>query len=100
MKPEQLQAFAELVERQQMARLKANDLGCEVNLINAKTSIKPGRKYTKVDIGPSGAYMIVNATGEIFGIKAYGAIHKGHYYGTLDTIAEWNWGEYRAYKIN
>lgn len=42
--------------------------------------------------------MIVNSTGEIYGIKGYGVIHKGHYYGTLDTMNEWNWGTYSAYQ--
>lgn len=57
-------------------------------------TVKPGAKYTKVDVGNSGKYMIVNATGEIFGIKAYGVIHRGHYFGTLDTIGEWDWSGY------
>ncbi len=30
------------------------------------------------------------------GIKAYGVIHRGHRYGTLDTIHEWDWSDYRA----
>ena len=58
--------------------------------------IKPGKKYIKVDVGTSGKYMVVNETGEIFGIKAYGVIHRGHSYGTLDTIEGWNWGAYHA----
>ena len=63
-------------------------------------SIKPGRKYTKVDVGTSGAYMVVNETGEIFGIKAYGVIHRGHQYGTLDTINNFYWGGYTATRKN
>jgi hypothetical protein len=58
----------------------------------------PGPKYTKVDRGPahnmSGMLMVENATGRIFGIKAYGVIHRGHAYGTLDTIADWDWSDY------
>lgn len=63
---------------------------------SAKVNIVPGRKYTKVDIGGSGKYMVVNETGEIFGIKGYGVIHRGYKYGTLDTIAVWDWGGFRA----
>ena len=59
-------------------------------------SVKPGRTYTRVDVGGSGKYMVVDATGEIFGIKAYGVIHRGHAYGTLDTIDAWDWSGYRA----
>jgi hypothetical protein len=41
--------------------------------------------------------MVVNATGEIFGIKAYGVIHRGHRYGTLDTLDSYDWGGYAAH---
>lgn len=58
----------------------------------------PGKVYTKVDVGPnhnmSGKYMVDNATGVIYGIKGYGQVHKGHQYGTLDTIDEWDWSGY------
>lgn len=67
---------------------------------DAQTTIRPGKKYTKVDVGSSGKYMVVNETGEIFGIKAYGVIHFGHFYGTLETIDDYFWGRYDAVKIN
>ena len=67
---------------------------------DAKTTIRPGKKYTKVDVGSSGKYMVVNETGEIFGIKGYGVIHFGHFYGTLETIDDYFWGRYNAVKIN
>jgi hypothetical protein len=95
---EKIKQFAELLEKQQIERLKKDNLGCEANIINVKVSIKEGKKYTKVNIGHSGRYM-VDREGNIFGIKAYGVIHHGHYYGTLDTINQYYWGDYRAYKI-
>ncbi len=61
-------------------------------------NIIPGRKFTKIDVGRAGRYMIDNETGIIYGIKAYGVIHRGHRYGTLDTVDEWNWSRYRAQK--
>lgn len=64
--------------------------------------VVPGKKYTKVDIGPranmSGKYIVENDTGRIYGIKGYGVIHRGHYYGTLDEIDRWNWGGYVGMK--
>lgn len=64
------------------------------------TQVKSGPKYTKVDVGPahnmSGKYMIENSTGIIYGIKGYGVVHKGHCYGTLDTVDEYYWGGYTA----
>lgn len=63
---------------------------------NIKVKVVPGRKYTKVNVGGSGKYMVVNETGEIFGIKAYGVIHRGEIYGMLDTADSYDWGGYRA----
>jgi len=66
-------------------------------------AVRPGKKYTKIDRGPehsmSGFLMIDNETGEIFGIKAYGVVHKGHRYGTLATAGDWYWGEYWPRKL-
>ena len=93
-----LKQFAGLLEKEQIERLRRENLACQANIDNARTSIKPGKKYTKIDVGYSGKYMVVNETGEIFGIKAYGVIHRGHKYGTLDTINDYYWGFYNTVK--
>ena len=85
-------AFAALVETETIQRLHEDQLACQGNIDNAKTHIHEGKKYTRVDIGSSGRFMVENATGNIFGIKGYGVIHKGHFYGTLDETAQWFWG--------
>jgi hypothetical protein len=68
-----------------------------------RVKIVPGPKYTKIDethsSGQAGKFMVDNATGEIFGIKAYGKVHKGHAYGTLDTIDQWDWGGFRPVRL-
>jgi hypothetical protein len=101
---EKLQAFADLIEQQTKERYRADGYNWEGWEQCCKVRIKPGKKYTKVDInsnggdnGYSGKYM-VDAEGNIFGIKAYGVIHRGHHYGTLDTIKEWYWGDYTAHR--
>ena len=48
--------------------------------------------------GWSGKYMVENSTREIFGIKGYGKVHKGHRYGTLETISKFYWGEYTPHR--
>jgi hypothetical protein len=93
---EKIIKFANVLQEQQIERLKIDGLGCQANINNAHTSIKPGNKYTKVDIGTGGRYMVENATGTIFGVKAYGQVHKGHSYGTLETIDSYYWGNYYA----
>jgi len=91
-----LERFAELLEKEHIEYLREHDLGCDANIANARVSIKPGKKYVKVDVGRSGKYMIDGDI--IYGIKAYGVIHRGHCYGTLDTIDQYYWGDYTAVK--
>lgn len=94
-------AFAALLEAQQRERYARDyprtasdaqdiiDRACQV-------TVKGGKKYTKVDVGTSGKYMVEMDSGSIFGIKAYGVIHRGHQYGNLDTIHKWDWSGYTA----
>jgi hypothetical protein len=91
---EKIETFRARVESEQIARLHEQELACEANLNNVKCHVKPGSKYTKVDVGGSGKYMVENSTGNIFGIKAYGFVHRGHFYGTLDTIDDYTWGRF------
>jgi len=90
--PESLKKFAQRFEDETIQKLH-ND-GFLSQDENHRTRVIVGQKYAKVDIGTSGRFMVEMATGNIFGIKAYGVIHKGHFYGTLDTIDEYFWGDY------
>lgn len=94
---EKIEKFAELLEREQLERLHQDKLDCPANIRNVKVDIIKGNKYIKVNLANSGKYMI-DMKGNIFGIKAYGVIHQGHYFGTLDTINDYYWGDYEAYK--
>lgn len=95
---EKLKELCEKITKEQQANLIILKLNCSANMDNVITSYKKGQKYTKVDIGKSGRYMIDNATGEIYGIKAYGVINKRKRFGNLDTIDEYYWGDYWAIK--
>jgi len=90
--------LAALITTEQQAQLIARGLDYTPTMQNAIAHIHRGPKYTRVDVGSSGKYMVENETGRIFGIKAYGVIHRGHYFGTLETIHDYNWGSYRAVK--
>lgn len=98
-KTQQIEQFAKLVQQETFDayRLRFPTGRIEQAEHDSQTTIKPGKKYVKVDIGSSGKFMI-DAEGNIFGIKAYGVIHRGHQYGTLDTTDEWNWGDYTPFK--
>lgn len=93
---EKLAKFAALVEANQK---QAHERKYR-HPFNNPISIKPGAKYDKVDVGGSGKFMVEARTGNIFGIKGYGQVHKGHFYGTLDTIADYFWGEYYPVKLD
>ena len=99
---ETIEDFAALVQDHQKEHFRTQypDTDIEFWKPDYTVTVKPGTKYTKVDVGKSGKYMVVNETGQIFGIKAYGVIHRGHAYGTLDTIHDWNWGRYVAWLLN
>lgn len=91
-----LEAFAARIRFDTRSFFRACGHGLSADQIDRESvvHIKPGRKYTKIDVYTSGKYMVENATGIIYGIKGYGKVHKGHVYGTLDIIADWNWGGY------
>ena len=91
-----LEAFRAHLEDETIRGYREKGFTLAHHVGNYECKIRIGRKYANVDRGRSGAYMVVLATGEIFGIKAYGVIHKGHQYGNLDTIGAWDWSGYRA----
>lgn len=97
---EKIKAFGARLEAEQKARRleEFKEASPEYIAAYGKVNIKPGKKYTKVDIGGSGKYMVDLSDGAIYGIKAYGVIHKGHQYGTLDTVDQYDWGGYKAVK--
>lgn len=91
--PEKLERFRALLADQQTTGFYQTS---DIHIHN-------GPKYVRIDIhysgsGRTGAYMVEKATGFIYGIKAYGVVHRGHVYGTLDTIHLWDWSGYRAVK--
>lgn len=96
---EKLKVLCDKITKESQEYLIKRSLGCEGNLKEAISHYHIAKKYTRIDIGSGGRYMVVNDTGEIYGIKAYCIIHRGHYYGTLDTINDYFWGDYTAIKL-
>lgn len=45
-----------------------------------------GRKYINLDRGGSGMFMVEKATGMVYGIKAYGRIHRGKHIGHIEAV--------------
>lgn len=95
-----LEKFAEKLEKEQAIEVKCRfpALNAEAVVRYSKVIVKPGKKYTKVDVGTSGKFM-VDENENIFGIKGYGQVNKKKQYGTLDTINQWYWGGYTPEEI-
>ncbi|MCR4304942.1 MAG: hypothetical protein NUV63_12100 [Gallionella sp.] len=101
-----LEAFRATLEAAQLQGLL--DQGYDPERHPHAVKVKMGRKYANVDVGcrtwpdgkvlGSGKYMVELETGNIYGIKAYGVIHRGHFYGTLDTLDAYDWRGYTAFK--
>ena len=93
---QKIKALASLIQEHQLETYAKN--GYTLDPLHAcGTKIINGQKFTKIDVGQSGKYMIENSTGNIYGIKGYGVVHRGKFYGTLDTINDYWWGEYTAF---
>lgn len=92
---ETIEEFAAYLQEEQRQKMERDfpDSWDNVNKSAWQVSIVPGKKYTKVNIGSSGWFM-VDADGNIYGIKGYGKVNKKKHYGTLDTIKKYWWGEY------
>ena len=96
-----LKALADIIREQALERVRAEypNMDNAAALKDAQTNIIHGKKYVKIDTGRSGKYM-VDQDGNIFGVKAYGVINKKRWYGTLDTIDDFDWSGYIAVRIN
>ncbi len=90
--PARLERFRAILEADTVRGLLRKGYDSQIPAFRCK--IKMGRKYCNVDVGPSGKYMVELATSKIYGIKGYGVIHRGYYFGTLDTIDAYDWSGY------
>ncbi len=96
-----IQELADLILIQSREVLRAKSYDSQVD--GYRVEVIAGPKYTRIDRGPghniSGFLMVVNTTGEIFGILAYGKVNRKKQYGTLETVNQWFWGEYRPKRL-
>jgi len=56
----------------------------------------PGRKFDRIQISDGVRYFVNKKTGEIFGARSYIAPNLKWYFGTLDTVDQWNWSDYHG----
>lgn len=75
------------------------------NLEPDKIEIETGYKFDKVyvvtDCGQGatqklGRYMVESRTGDIWGIKSWTQVNKRRWYGTLDSVGDYDWSDFYA----
>ena len=80
---EALRAAIEADEARKVIALCGSLRGNERTIV---TVLRPKRRYINIDVGDSGRYMVERETGQVYGIKAYGVIHRGYRYGTVEEF--------------
>jgi hypothetical protein len=62
--------------------------------------VEEGYKFDKVflvsDGEPVGRYMVESRTGDIYGIKSWTQVNRRRWYGTLNTVDQYDWSEERG----
>ena len=89
-----LDAFCRKLTFETITRLREHKLDCKANLEHAIAEWNKGNKYAKIVNKSSVRYFVELSTGTIFAAKSWAAPNRNRSYGTLDTMDEFNWGDY------
>lgn len=82
--------------------LSADAVRTQLMSVNHRAvTAKDRSKYIALDVSGSGKFLVEKSTGDIFGIKGYGVIHRGHRYGNmaapdLKTLADKCFGDWHS----
>ena len=78
-------------------RLHEHDLACEANIAQAQARVaRDGNRYIGIALGTGMRYFIDQRTGLIHPSASWKSPNLKRSFGTLDTVADFNWGEYEA----
>lgn len=97
-KLEQFRTRFETQHNERLARLYSN-------LDSESIGVEMGYKFDKVFVVHNtgadatqrmGRYMVESRTGNIYGIKSWTQVNKRRWYGTLDTIDQYDWSDFYA----
>ena len=61
-----------------------------------KVEVLVGRTFDRVLIDDGVRYFIEKTSNTIYGARSYTAVNKNWWFGTLDTIADWDWSGYHG----
>lgn len=66
------------------------------SLSNFNIELISGRKYDRISINQSIRYFVEKSTGTIYGSKSRAAPNLNWWFGSLDTIQDWDWNGFHA----
>jgi hypothetical protein len=93
-----LHALVDAITAAQKERLKSNGFFSQVN--DCYAYAESGRKYDKILIkhagGASVRYFVDKNDGTIYGSRSRLAPNLKWYFGTLETLDKWYWGDFHA----
>lgn len=98
---DKLEIFRLLFETQHNERLTR----LYPELDSESVEVETGYKFDKVFINRNtgtnshyrmGRYMVESRTGAIYGIKSWTQVNKRRWYGTLDTVDQYDWSDFYA----
>lgn len=92
-----LEKFTTMLEAQQIERLEHHGLACPANIEGARVTASIGKRYAKVMVGSSVRYFVAMYTYNIYASASRTVPNRNRFFGTLHTIADFNWGAYEAF---
>jgi len=85
------------ITRETIDRLHVDNLACPANIDQAQARVaRDGRRYIGIAVGSGMRYFIDKRTGLIHPSASWKTPNLKRSFGTLATVADFNWGNYEA----
>lgn len=100
---QQLEKFRSAFEQQNNERRNRLYPNLDAESVEVETGYKFDKVYIRTSCGGDtgetqrmGRYMVESRTGDIWGIKSWTQVNKRRWYGTLDTVDQYDWSDFYA----
>ncbi len=89
-----IEAFRAAFEEQYNARLSRLNSDSKPCAIKVETGYKFDKVFVITSTGQQvGRYMVETRTGDIYGIKSWTQVNKRRWFGTLNSVGQYDWSE-------
>ncbi len=97
---DKLEQFRELFENHSNDRRGRLYPNLDAEDVEVETGYKFDKVYVNNGVQRLGRYMVESRTGDIWGIKSWTQVNKRRWFGTLDTITQYDWSDYNARPVS